>query len=469
MVGAALFALLLRVPAWAAAPTNDEAGSSLVGHAWLAGAPGDAGAYGAYFLDRPPLLPLLYGLADVLGGLDGVRVLGAIAAVVVVVSCAWVARVVAGSQEAAGWAAIVAAPLVSAATLLADHTYGELLAAAFTAPAVALLATDVGRARGSWRSAAAGVLAVSGVLVKQSAFDALVAGSLVVVVVGIAGRREAVGQWSLAVRWLGAVAIASAALFAWALLAPGGVGAAWDAIVGFRLDVVSGGSTPNAPSQLAAPLVASGLLLALAAAGAGIFGVLRGTQRLLVAAWLGAAVVGVLGGGYYWGHYLLQLVAPAAVGAGVWLAGRRPRVGAMLVGVLLVLGIAGPALRSAMPHSGSLDDAAREVGRAVEQRADRGDTIEVLYARPGVVHASGLRSTSPYLWSAMQAHAPGVESGIVERLGGAAPPTWVVRWNRPGAYGFDRDGEISRLVDDRYRHVATVRGRELLRLRADAR
>ena len=47
------------------------------------------------------------------------------------------------------------------------------------------------------------------------------------------------------------------------------------------LDVVSGGSTPNAPSQLAAPLVASGLLLALAAAGAGIFGVLRGTQRLL--------------------------------------------------------------------------------------------------------------------------------------------------------------------------------------------
>ena len=53
-----------------------------------------------------------------------------------------------------------------------------------------------------------------------------------------------------------------------------------------------------------------------------------GDRRLAIVlgAWLAAGVAGVLAGGSYWPHYLIQLVAPASALAAVGLA-RVPRRG----------------------------------------------------------------------------------------------------------------------------------------------
>ena len=72
----------------AASPTSRSTGSD--GHGSL---------YGDYWVDRPPLLLALFKLA-VLGGDDGVRALGALAAVALVIAVTLLARAVAGPRRA---------------------------------------------------------------------------------------------------------------------------------------------------------------------------------------------------------------------------------------------------------------------------------------------------------------------------------------------------------------------------------
>ena len=72
---------LLGLPAW-----PDEAGFLMVGGGWnLGGSSTDRAVYGSYWVDRPPVLIGLYGFADRLGGLEALRLVGALAAAVTVV------------------------------------------------------------------------------------------------------------------------------------------------------------------------------------------------------------------------------------------------------------------------------------------------------------------------------------------------------------------------------------------------
>src|SRR4051794_20624499 len=78
----ALLALALRAPFFSTALGRDEGGIAFIARQW----PGGHGSlYGAYWLDRPPLLVALYKLAG-WGGDLGVRGLGAVAAVALVLA-----------------------------------------------------------------------------------------------------------------------------------------------------------------------------------------------------------------------------------------------------------------------------------------------------------------------------------------------------------------------------------------------
>src|SRR3954471_23181880 len=86
-LGAAV-AVALRLP-WLTTPlSRDEGGVAYVAEAWHHAG---AFAYGPYFLDRPPLLVALYGLANGIAGAPGIRILAALAAVVAVASSTAVA------------------------------------------------------------------------------------------------------------------------------------------------------------------------------------------------------------------------------------------------------------------------------------------------------------------------------------------------------------------------------------------
>ena len=95
----------------------DEGGVAFIAKAW---GTGHGSLYGAYWLDRPPLLVALYKLA-VVGGPTGIRVLGIVAALALVAVTTVVTRAVAG-ERAARIAAVLSAGLASSIALAAVYT-----------------------------------------------------------------------------------------------------------------------------------------------------------------------------------------------------------------------------------------------------------------------------------------------------------------------------------------------------------
>jgi hypothetical protein len=75
---AAAAALLVRLPLLGAPVTPDEAGFLVIARGWSE--PGVA-LYGDYWVDRPPLLLMLFQAAHLTGGLVALRLLGALAGV----------------------------------------------------------------------------------------------------------------------------------------------------------------------------------------------------------------------------------------------------------------------------------------------------------------------------------------------------------------------------------------------------
>ena len=133
---------------------TDEGGVAFIAKAWGSG---HGSLYGAYWLDRPPLLVALYKLA-VPGGPTGIRVLGALAALALVAVTTVVTRAVAG-ERAARIAAVLSAGLASSIALAAVFTPAELLAAVPAAGSVGCLVAAHRRGQARWL-VGAGLLAV---------------------------------------------------------------------------------------------------------------------------------------------------------------------------------------------------------------------------------------------------------------------------------------------------------------------
>jgi hypothetical protein len=94
--------VLLRLPFVAAPLSPDEGGFLVLARQWHAAGPGGS-LYGRYWVDRPPLLVATFQLADALGGLTALRLIGALASAITVVAVGATVNRLSGPRPAA-WA-----------------------------------------------------------------------------------------------------------------------------------------------------------------------------------------------------------------------------------------------------------------------------------------------------------------------------------------------------------------------------
>jgi len=439
----ALLALALRAPFFSAALGRDEGGIAFIARQW----PGGHGSlYGAYWLDRPPLLLALFKLA-ITGGVLGVRALGAAAAVALVGLAAALAGAL-GGHRAARAAAVLTAVMASSIALAAVFTPSELLASVPAAASVGclVLAHRNGRARAV---AAAGALAMTALLIKQSFIDAGVAGAVFLALSH--GRRRA-----FVPAYAGGALVPLVAALAGLKAMGGSISGLAYALVGFRISALGTLSASSVPLQqrvlgLERPAIGSALLLTLVLAP---FGLRRLRDRRLIAvlgAWLLAGVAGVLAGGSYWPHYLIQLVVPAAVLAS--LLPRRYWV-ALPVAVAIGFTVAGAQNVHAHPRHGK----ELAIAHYIRAHARPGDTQYVMYARANLDYLDGLPSPYPYAWSLMVRGIPGATARLDRLLASPRRPTWVVGWQSTQHWGLDPHHVTYRLLRAHYRRVARIGG-----------
>jgi hypothetical protein len=252
---------------------------------------------------------------------------------------------------------------------------------------------------------------------------------------------------------------------AWAAAVGASAHSVWYAIGGFRVDAaraLTHGHVESRLDRLITPTLGSGLAVALILAVAGIATLRsRAGVRPALAAWLLAGTAGVVLGGSYWPHYVIQLMPAAAVGSAALLA-RRPLVG--------VAGLAALALPAAIvttttaikDQGDSYQHAPLTAGRYVRFRAEPRQTAYVLYARVNALYYTGLRSPFPYHWSLMMQAIPHVDAKLRALLASGSRPTWIIDWDSARALGLGANGKTARLLHRRYRIVARVCGHPIL-------
>jgi 4-amino-4-deoxy-L-arabinose transferase-like glycosyltransferase len=427
----------------------DEGGVAFIAKAW---GTGHGSLYGAYWLDRPPLLVALYKLA-VVGGPTGIRVLGIVAALALVAVTTVVTRAVAG-ERAARIAAVLSAGLASSIALASVYTPSELLAAVPAAGSIGCLVAAHRRGQAHWL-VAAGLLAVTAALIKQSFLDAGFAGAVFL----LAARGPRLRH---AAEYAAGALIPLAGVGVWLAAAHVSPGSLVYALFGFRVHALNVLATSNVPlhvrlKSLWVPGARSGLFVLLVIALRGL-ATLRGDRVLAVtlAAWLGAGAVGVLGGGSYWPHYLIELVAPASLLTGAALSGLR--VGSVVAVALAAVAASGTV--GGVGHSRALPQRHGVVAVAsyVRDHARPGDTQYVMYARANVGYYTGLPSPYPYAWSLLVRAHPGATARLQQLLESPRRPTWIVGWQPPSRWGLDPTGATARALDSHYRVVAHVHG-----------
>lgn len=367
------------------------------------------------------------------------------------------------------WAGVIAAILGSSVALGSVFTPAELLAVLPSATSVLLLLLARRAPRQHLLLVLAGLLAAAALLVKQSFGDAIAAGVVFLVAGALldgGDRRRWVG---LAGAYLAGVALAVLGMEAWEVLSGVPDGATTFALLGFRLEGLSalagsaGGLPGRFADRLALPMVGSGLGLVFLWALVGLRTLsARRDLQLIIGAWGIAGLGGILLGGSYWPHYLIEVVPVAAATAGVALAaGRRTLVrisGGALIGVALASGLVGPSLSGAT----AANTRAEELGRSIAARSHRGDTIYVRYSQPNVTYYSGLRNPFPYEWSLMLRTIPAAQPELRSMLRSPQRPTWLVGWEPSDAYGLDADGRTAAVVHQRYRPAGRVDDIEIL-------
>ena len=450
---------------------NDEGGYLLVARQWHSG--GEF-LYGDYFVDRPPLLLLVFRAAALTGWDQAIRVL-AIPFVLLFVLAGWRAGTLLGGVAGGRWAAVAAAGITCSPALAAEQADGELFGAALVMAATALAlsawhAGSPGR-RFGW-AVAAGVAAAAAPLVKQS----LLEGLLLLAGLVLSGwwgrdadRRRAllVGAGGL----LGAL-LPAALLGLWLVAARIDPADAWYDLVGSRgvaFDVLWSTSPGDSIER-------AGLLLVLGTV-TGLLPVvvtgLAAARQVPAGAWvvpplLVYGVVGIAAGGAYWPPYLLQL-APAAVLAVGPLAPSAGRPGAWMRGCCRLVATAAVVGTLASNLVYATDPSAWSSQRTGEWLADSqapGDTGFVAYGLPSVLETADMASPYPHLWSAAMRTLDPAQDRLRATLAGPDAPSWVVQVNGLDAWGIDEGSRLRDLLHRRYRVVAEVCGHRVW-LRAD--
>ena len=309
--------------------------------------------------------------------------------------------------------------------------------------------------------AGAGALTGIAMLVKQSAFDAGLAA-----VVFLLWRERRRGLLPAAVLVGGALlpisvaAVSAARLSEWLY-----------AVVGYRFhgDSIATGSVPGRAHQLWLSLPpagkALGVLALLAAAG-------WRSSPLLARIWLGAAVLGVLGGGNFHPHYYLQLVPPlsllAAVGVRtLWLSAPRPMIAAAGAAAAATLVVAMPVawatpaqqaetIWPADPHL--IHDAV--LARYVRAHTRPQQRVLAVWADADLYYLANRRPAVRYLWSRNVASIPGALQAVHRALATRRAELVLVIQT---PVKLDPSGRTTALLRRNYRRVARIGGASVYR------
>ncbi|MFT4083702.1 MAG: hypothetical protein QM638_14065 [Nocardioides sp.] len=447
----ALVAGLLRLPFVGTPLAPDEGRYLLVASQWRPG----ASTYGGYFVDRPPLLIGIFGLADALGGGAALRLIG----VVGVVTSVLLAAAIGGR-----WSALAATVFLSTPLFGTTSVDGELLAVPFVLAGVLLVirsARAPGTTSARWLAIASGACAGSAVLVKQNMVDALVFSLVVLLFRGIRdGWREAAGRAVCFVAG-GGLVLAGALWIA----SRRGTSAAelWDSLVTFRaqaaavIEAYSPSSTSERFDLLLLSLAVSGAPLVVVAA---LLSARRPADGVDVR-WAGAAMVawelaGAALGGSYWPHYLIAVVpglvvlVAAALPAGVERStGRWARRALGVAAASSAIAVADLCLHPPGPGTD------QEVAAYVRTHSSPGDTMVVAFGAPNIVHDAGLTSPYPHLWSlSVRVRDPDLTE-LVDVLRSADPPRWVVSGTSLATWGV-REARGQQVLDQHYREVMSA-------------
>ena len=446
---------LLGLPAWA-----DEAGFLMVGGSWhLGDSPVDESLYDTYWVDRPPVLITLYGLADRLGGVVALRLLGALAAAVTVACVAWIAHSVAGARAAA-WAAVTGAALLSTPFHWSFMVDGELVAAPFVAAGIGCvisgLAAD-GR-RGLLLSGAGGVLAAAAILTKQNLADVFV---FMAALVPLALMLRSISLRNAAWRsgaFVAGVLAFSAVVAAWTVAHGTSLGSVFYAMYPFRLDAAQAtasgttGISWNRLQQMGMAALLSGLLLlTLWVATSGLRRRNRNPCIIALLAVLAFDLFSVSAGTSYWLHYLVQPAVPVAALTGI-VAARESGARVLSIGAV-VTALAGWAVLVMSPPQ----TAEELVGEAIADVSTPEDSIVTMPGHSNVNYAAGLPSPYPYLWAIPARTLDPGGTELKQLLRGPEAPTWVVVYHPVRRQ--PPDGTVGATLVEHYRRVARICGK----------
>ncbi len=437
----------------------DEGGFLLVASQW---GPGHS-LYGHYWVDRPPLLLMVFDVASHLGGAVGLRLIGVVAVVASVVLTSATATAATGRRTVVP--ALVAAIFLSTPLFGTTEVDGELLAVPLVlVGALALVRSWSARVAGglAW-SAAAGAAGAGAFLVKQNVVDVFVAAGVLLV---LTARRSGLRATARSASVIAVGALTTLA-FVLGVAETRGTepGRLWDAVVTFRAQAAS---VIQASSSSATPARFHGLLVAALLSGVPVV-VLVLAVRLRAPARAGAApdlravavavllweAVAVVGGGSYWLHYLIGLV-PGLVLLAVAAAQREvslPRSTGVALALSAVSCLAAIAVVATSDSTRTDDEA---VAAYLRTHSGPHDSVVVGFGHPDIVYESGLRSPYQELWSLpVRVRDPDLR-GLDRILEGPRAPTWVVvAGSSLDTWGVDASRATATL-DARYRPAATV-------------
>jgi hypothetical protein len=487
----AALTVAMRIPYLFAPLGIDEGGYAYVASRWNEGT---GQLYGDQWVDRPPLLLALYAVAMSMGGEPMLRVVGTIAALVTVLACAGVAGRVAGST-ALRWSGVVATVLTSSALLQGQTVNAELPAIACTAGAawLATIAASDRTGRARWAAVAAGFAAGCAMLMKQSFIDGYAFGfGLVIALLVLGGASVRRRGWVVLAGGIAGLVLVAGLVAAWAATFGPGVGALIDALYVFRLEArgelqAMPGATNLRAYMLSAIVVMTGLLFLFVAVLAGLVRIATSRQAIradvdvvlirAVAAGLvvmgAAGMVGILLGGSWWTHYLLQLVPMLSIGTGLVVVAGPGRARSALArhatgwSVLVAVTAVSTSLVSVgLAANGDYHRRPAMVGAWLADAADPDDTAFVTWGHANVLQRSGLRSPYPLVWSMPTRVRDPELREFRSVVAGDDAPTWIVRWSALNSWQLDPDGELKALLAARYEHVATICGVRILRLQS---
>lgn len=473
---AAVCALVARFPGllWPLRP--DEAGFLLVARSWT---PGPDSVYGHYFVDRPPPIIWLMQATDAVGGPYAHRLVGAVAAAVLVLLAAAAAREIAVRagvvepatvRRSAAWVAVASAALVSNAQIEVVGAKGEL----FGIPLVMAscwLSLRAARRASALDAFWAGLLAMLAVGMKQSIVGGLVFGA--VLLVGAVVARQL--PWRTGARCALAAAAGAAVpvvgVVAWALAAGVRMSVLWHTVVSFRghaNQVLSGHESVAVATRVGVLLLifaGTGMVLLVACLVARLPRLLRldAVPTVALTAMLVVDLAAVAVSGSYWTPYLFVPIPALALALAAMLSqGHLDRrwhlVTPASVAFVVASSVVALAGWTTSWVAGRVPVEVR-TGQAIADAARPGDRVLVYGGRADIQWSSRTTSPYPYLWSLpMRTLDPGLVD-LQQVLTGSNPPTWFVEATYVNTWSELGTRPIERNLIYKYEFVETACGR----------